>query len=279
MRDADITRKHKNLRLRADAEAAADDRPAEGAEAAGAGRQTGAGRQAAQARRRRGEQELMQAAAAKGAAPASSKKVGADARHRRRDPREVPGAGDPRAQPDEPRDPGVPALPARQADAGARLRPPAGRHLHAQARADGRGDRGGRRLLRPRRQRADEKLQAARDRPAGRLRHALRQVPDRRARPGRAASASPAWSRSWRSCSRRSSSSWASPPCASSTASRSRSRARSRQREGEIQAFTPTIDALYVPDIDDSLDEEGAKQRFWRAFKMLGAWYDDLPPY
>jgi uracil-DNA glycosylase family 4 len=51
------------------------------------------------------------------------------------------------------------------------------------------------------------------------------------------------------------------------------------QREGEIQAFTPTIDALYVPDIDESLDEEGAKQRFWRAFKTLGVWYDDLPPY
>ena len=50
-------------------------------------------------------------------------------------------------------------------------------------------------------------------------------------------------------------------------------------REGEIQAFTPTIDALYVPDIDESLDEEGAKQRFWRAFKTLGDWYDDLPPY
>jgi len=51
------------------------------------------------------------------------------------------------------------------------------------------------------------------------------------------------------------------------------------QREGEIQAFTPTIDSLYVPDIDDSLDEEGAKQRFWRAFRMLGTWYEDLPPY
>ena len=51
------------------------------------------------------------------------------------------------------------------------------------------------------------------------------------------------------------------------------------QREGDIQAFTPTIDALYVPDIDDSLDEEGAKQRFWRAFRMLGDWYEDLPPY
>jgi uracil-DNA glycosylase len=51
------------------------------------------------------------------------------------------------------------------------------------------------------------------------------------------------------------------------------------EREGEIQAFTPTIDALYVPDIDVSLDEEGAKQRFWRAFRMLGRWYDELPPY
>jgi uracil-DNA glycosylase family 4 len=51
------------------------------------------------------------------------------------------------------------------------------------------------------------------------------------------------------------------------------------QREGEIQAFTPTIDALYVPDIDASLDEEGAKQRFWRAFRVLGIWYEDLPPY
>ncbi|HEX5594124.1 MAG TPA: uracil-DNA glycosylase family protein [Solirubrobacterales bacterium] len=49
--------------------------------------------------------------------------------------------------------------------------------------------------------------------------------------------------------------------------------------EGTIQAFTPTIDALYVPDIDASLDEENAKARFWRAFKTLGVWYDDLPPY
>jgi len=48
---------------------------------------------------------------------------------------------------------------------------------------------------------------------------------------------------------------------------------------GEVQRLTPTIDALYVPDIDESLDEEGAKQRFWRAFKTLGVWYDDLPPY
>ena len=30
---------------------------------------------------------------------------------------------------------------------------------------------------------------------------------------------------------------------------------------GEIQRLTPTIEALYVPDIDESLDEEKSKQR------------------
>ena len=49
--------------------------------------------------------------------------------------------------------------------------------------------------------------------------------------------------------------------------------------EGRIQVFTPTIDALFVPDIDASLDQEAAKHRFWQAFRELGAWYDDLPPY
>jgi uracil-DNA glycosylase family 4 len=49
--------------------------------------------------------------------------------------------------------------------------------------------------------------------------------------------------------------------------------------EGEIQRLTPTIDALYVPDIDDSLDTDDAKQRFWSSFRVLGDWYDRLPPY
>lgn len=48
---------------------------------------------------------------------------------------------------------------------------------------------------------------------------------------------------------------------------------------GQIQPFTPTIDALFVPNIDESLDQDAAKQRFWSAFRGLGAWYDDLPPY
>jgi uracil-DNA glycosylase len=50
-------------------------------------------------------------------------------------------------------------------------------------------------------------------------------------------------------------------------------------RPGEIQRFTPTIDALLVPDIDDSLDEQGAKRAFWEAFKALGPWWAELPPY
>ena len=48
---------------------------------------------------------------------------------------------------------------------------------------------------------------------------------------------------------------------------------------GDIQRLTPSIDALYVPDIDRSLDEESAKREFWRAFRRLGAWWEDFPPY
>src|ERR1700684_2618330 len=33
--------------------------------------------------------------------------------------------------------------------------------------------------------------------------------------------------------------------------------------QGEIQRLTPSIEALYVPNIDDSLDEEDAKREFW----------------
>jgi len=48
---------------------------------------------------------------------------------------------------------------------------------------------------------------------------------------------------------------------------------------GELRSFTPTIDALVTPDIDASLDEQGAKTRFWNAFKALGGWWSELPPY
>jgi uracil-DNA glycosylase len=48
---------------------------------------------------------------------------------------------------------------------------------------------------------------------------------------------------------------------------------------GELQRLTPSIEALYVPNIDESLDEEAAKREFWAAFRMLGQWWADLPPY
>ena len=50
-------------------------------------------------------------------------------------------------------------------------------------------------------------------------------------------------------------------------------------RLGELQRFTPTIEALHVPDIDASLDEQPAKTRFWNAFKPVGSWWAELPPY
>lgn len=52
-----------------------------------------------------------------------------------------------------------------------------------------------------------------------------------------------------------------------------------RERMGEIQQLTPTIDALYVPNIDDSLDEHDSKREFWAAFRVLGEWYAAQPPY
>ncbi len=48
---------------------------------------------------------------------------------------------------------------------------------------------------------------------------------------------------------------------------------------GELQHLTPTVEALYVPDIDSSLDEQPAKTRFWNAFKPLGPWWAEFPPY
>ena len=50
-------------------------------------------------------------------------------------------------------------------------------------------------------------------------------------------------------------------------------------RLGEMQRLTPSCEALYVPDIDRSLDEEAAKREFWGAFRALGEWYADFPPY
>jgi len=48
---------------------------------------------------------------------------------------------------------------------------------------------------------------------------------------------------------------------------------------GDLQELTPTVEALYVPDVDGSLDEQSAKTQFWNAFKTLGEWWASLPPY
>jgi uracil-DNA glycosylase family 4 len=50
-------------------------------------------------------------------------------------------------------------------------------------------------------------------------------------------------------------------------------------RVGEVQELTPTIDALYVPNIDESLDERDSKREFWEAFRTLGEWWAAQPPY
>ena len=50
----------------------------------------------------------------------------------------------------------------------------------------------------------------------------------------------------------------------------------------EIHRMSGDVDYLMrivVPDIDASLDEQPAKTRFWNAFKQLGPWWAELPPY
>ena len=131
MRDADITRKHKNLVYVQALKLLQTKGRQKAREAQGSGREAGArGAPAAQAL---GEQELMQAGRAKGPAPVPSKRsptVPATddeirEKYLERAIRELNHA--------HPRAAGLPALPARQADAGARLRPPPGRRLHDQA--------------------------------------------------------------------------------------------------------------------------------------------------
>lgn len=52
-----------------------------------------------------------------------------------------------------------------------------------------------------------------------------------------------------------------------------------RDEVGVVQRWTPTIEALYVPDIDESLDEQNAKRAFWAAFRAIGDWHEAQPPY
>ena len=49
--------------------------------------------------------------------------------------------------------------------------------------------------------------------------------------------------------------------------------------EGTLQRFTPTIEALVTPDVDDSLDDAPSKTRFWNALKALGPWWAEQSPF
>ena len=46
-----------------------------------------------------------------------------------------------------------------------------------------------------------------------------------------------------------------------------------------VQRYTPTIEAIVTPDVDESLDDQQTKTRFWNAFKALGPWWAEQPPY
>jgi uracil-DNA glycosylase family 4 len=48
---------------------------------------------------------------------------------------------------------------------------------------------------------------------------------------------------------------------------------------GEVQPLAPQMAALLVPNIDVALDEEHTKRAFWSAFRALGDWWAELPPY
>ena len=74
-------------------------------------------------------------------------------------------------------------------------------------------------------------------------------------------------------------SSWARTRCTRSTTSTCRSHGRWTPTPGVVQQLTPSMDALFVPNIDEALDEEEAKREFWAAFRVLGDWYAELPPY
>ena len=55
--------------------------------------------------------------------------------------------------------------------------------------------------------------------------------------------------------------------------------ARRRASPASSRRYTPTIEAIVTPDIDAALDDQAAKTAFWNAFKALGPWWAQLPPY
>ncbi|MCW2925097.1 MAG: Uracil-DNA glycosylase-like protein [Thermoleophilia bacterium] len=54
---------------------------------------------------------------------------------------------------------------------------------------------------------------------------------------------------------------------------------RLEPRAGDVQRWTHACEAVFCPDIDDSLDRPASKQAFWRAFRAVGEWYAEKPPF
>lgn len=48
---------------------------------------------------------------------------------------------------------------------------------------------------------------------------------------------------------------------------------------GVLQDLTPFCRALVTPDVDACLDDAGLKRAFWAAFRAMGDWFRDEPPY
>jgi uracil-DNA glycosylase len=48
---------------------------------------------------------------------------------------------------------------------------------------------------------------------------------------------------------------------------------------GTLQRWTHACEAIWCPDIDESLDRPASKQAFWRAFRAVGTWYAERPPF
>ena len=151
---------------------------------------------------------------------------------------------------------------------------PRGR-LPPEVHAAGDGDPGGSGLLRPLRPGRPEVAPAAPRGPARGLRHELPQVRHRGPRGCRRlvdarAAHRPAEARGRHGCTLVRIPERPRFPLADAIAD---------ANEGVLQRFTPTIQALTTPDVDESLDDAAAKTRFWNAFKALGPWWAEQSPF
>lgn len=52
-----------------------------------------------------------------------------------------------------------------------------------------------------------------------------------------------------------------------------------RAEPGHVQRWNHACEAIWCPDIDESLDRPASKRAFWSAFRALGDWYADKPPF